>query len=113
MPKPPSDNINSDLNKRASKKTSSSSTMPPSATTTNTQTTPKETSATQSNNQSRPKRQRVSIACDCCRKKKIKCDGKKPSCTNCVNNTLECVYTKPERKPKPRKRYLFIHLKKN
>lgn len=53
---------------------------------------------------SRPtKRQRVSLACDCCRKKKIKCDGKTPTCTSCLNNRLDCSYTQPERKLKPKK----------
>ncbi|VVT54183.1 uncharacterized protein SAPINGB_P003948 [Magnusiomyces paraingens] len=53
--------------------------------------------------QPKPKRQRVSIACDLCRKKKIKCDGKTPSCSSCAANRLPCVYAQPERKQKQRK----------
>lgn len=60
--------------------------------------------------QPKPKRQRVSIACDLCRKKKIKCDGKTPSCSSCAANRLPCVYAQPERKQKQRKR---CALKKN
>lgn len=48
----------------------------------------------------RQKRQRVSRACDSCRRKKIKCDGVRPTCTNCGNSKQPCVYTVPERKPK-------------
>lgn len=51
------------------------------------------------------KRQRVSQACEGCRKKKIKCDGSKPTCTNCGNSGAECVYTQVPRKPRaPKKR---------
>lgn len=51
------------------------------------------------------KRQRVSQACEGCRKKKIKCDGNKPTCTNCGNSGAECVYTQVPRKPRaPKKR---------
>lgn len=55
----------------------------------------------------RQKRQRVSLACDICRKKKVKCDGTKPTCKNCTENYLSCTYTQPERKPKVRKEYVF------
>lgn len=51
------------------------------------------------------KRQRVSQACEGCRKKKIKCDGSKPTCTNCMNSGADCVYTQVPRKPRaPKKR---------
>ncbi|ODV74529.1 GAL4-like domain-containing transcription factor CYBJADRAFT_119753, partial [Cyberlindnera jadinii NRRL Y-1542] len=33
---------------------------------------------------------RTSQACDRCRIKKIKCDGKIPSCTNCLNIGYNC-----------------------
>lgn len=42
-------------------------------------------------------------ACDMCRKKKIKCDGKMPSCTQCLNNKAECVFTPAEKKRQPPK----------
>ncbi|KAL2157221.1 hypothetical protein VTH06DRAFT_6357 [Thermothelomyces fergusii] len=39
------------------------------------------------------KRRRIARACDMCRKKKIKCDGKLPACTHCTNYKTECVFT--------------------
>lgn len=41
--------------------------------------------------------------CDLCLKKKIKCDGRKPACSNCERKDAQCVYTmkrKPGRKRK-------------
>lgn len=54
---------------------------------------------------SRPvqKRRRITRACDECRKKKIKCDGKQP-CTHCTVYSYECTYDQPSnrrRKPAP------------
>lgn len=42
-------------------------------------------------------------ACDMCRKKKIKCDGKMPSCTHCINYKTECIFTQVEKKRTPPK----------
>ncbi|KAG7288973.1 hypothetical protein NEMBOFW57_005333 [Staphylotrichum longicolle] len=42
-------------------------------------------------------------ACDMCRKKKIKCDGKLPACTHCTNYKTECVFTQVEKKRNPPK----------
>ena len=42
-------------------------------------------------------------ACDMCRKKKIKCDGKMPSCTHCLNYKTECIFTQVEKKRQPPK----------
>jgi hypothetical protein len=42
-------------------------------------------------------------ACDMCRKKKIKCDGKMPSCTHCINYKTECIFTQVEKKRNPPK----------
>lgn len=42
-----------------------------------------------------------------CRKKKIKCDGKLPSCTHCVNYKTDCVFTHVEKKRSPPKGYVF------
>ncbi|KAL8724191.1 MAG: hypothetical protein Q9166_008088 [cf. Caloplaca sp. 2 TL-2023] len=44
------------------------------------------------------KRRRIARACDMCRKKKIKCDGKMPACTHCINYKTECVFTHVEKK---------------
>jgi hypothetical protein len=40
-----------------------------------------------------------------CRKKKIKCDGKMPACTHCINYKTECVFTQVEKKRNPPKGY--------
>ncbi|KAF2125677.1 hypothetical protein P153DRAFT_369691 [Dothidotthia symphoricarpi CBS 119687] len=45
-----------------------------------------------------PKRRRIARACDMCRKKKIKCDGKMPACTHCINYKTECIFTQVEKK---------------
>lgn len=37
-------------------------------------------------------RKRVSQACDRCRSRKDKCDGKRPACTTCVTNGRTCSY---------------------
>ncbi|KAL8842069.1 MAG: hypothetical protein Q9170_000672 [Blastenia crenularia] len=50
-----------------------------------------------------PKRRRVTRACDECRRKKIKCDGKLP-CSHCTVYTYECTYDQPShrrRNPAP------------
>jgi len=41
-----------------------------------------------------------------CRKKKIKCDGKLPSCSHCENYKTECVFTQVEKKRTPPKGYV-------
>ena len=50
-----------------------------------------------------PKRRRVTRACDECRRKKIKCDGRQP-CTHCMVYSYECSYDQPSnrrRNPAP------------
>ena len=42
-------------------------------------------------------------ACDMCRKKKIKCDGKMPKCSHCINYKTDCVFTQVEKKRNPPK----------
>ncbi|EFX02513.1 fungal specific transcription factor [Grosmannia clavigera kw1407] len=54
------------------------------------------------------KRRRIARACDMCRKKKIKCDGKMPSCTHCVNYKTKCVFTQVEKKRNPPKGAKYI-----
>ncbi|PFH61554.1 hypothetical protein XA68_16977 [Ophiocordyceps unilateralis] len=41
-----------------------------------------------------PKRRRigVSVACDSCRQKKIRCDGQRPNCSACESKDAECSY---------------------
>ncbi|MCJ1407776.1 hypothetical protein MMC19_001847 [Ptychographa xylographoides] len=54
-----------------------------------------------------PKRRRIAKACDMCRKKKIKCDGKMP-CSHCVNYKTECTFTQVEKKRNPPKGAKYI-----
>lgn len=48
------------------------------------------------------KRLRTSVACETCRKKKLKCDAGKPSCSVCSRRGISCIYeqgrqSQPER----------------
>ena len=54
------------------------------------------------------KRRRIARACDMCRKKKIKCDGKMPACTQCINYKTDCVFTQVEKKRSPPKGAKYI-----
>ncbi|KAH6845593.1 fungal-specific transcription factor domain-containing protein [Chaetomium sp. MPI-CAGE-AT-0009] len=54
------------------------------------------------------KRRRIARACDMCRKKKIKCDGKLPACTHCTNYKTDCVFTQVEKKRNPPKGAKYI-----
>ncbi|KAL0932292.1 uncharacterized protein CTRU02_213245 [Colletotrichum truncatum] len=40
-------------------------------------------------------------ACDGCRRRKVKCDGKSPQCSNCCMSSLNCEYTIPAKKRGP------------
>ncbi|KAH7305298.1 fungal-specific transcription factor domain-containing protein [Stachybotrys elegans] len=50
---------------------------------------------------------RVHLACDTCRRKRIRCDGTRPVCTTCQQRNSDCEYQSREnnRKP-PSKRYV-------
>ncbi|KAI9274313.1 fungal-specific transcription factor domain-containing protein [Phascolomyces articulosus] len=52
------------------------------------------------------KRQRVSKACEQCRRKKVKCDGAAPLCGNCVVLDIQCTYKESTRKRGPPKGYI-------
>lgn len=54
------------------------------------------------------KRRRIARACDMCRKKKIKCDGKMPACGHCINYKTECIFTQVEKKRNPPKGAKYI-----
>ncbi|KAH8821742.1 fungal-specific transcription factor domain-containing protein [Xylogone sp. PMI_703] len=43
-----------------------------------------------------------------CRKKKIKCDGKMPACSHCINYKTECIFTQVEKKRNPPKGAKYI-----
>ena len=46
------------------------------------------------------KRRRIARACDLCRRRKIKCDGRLP-CSHCKNYNSECVYHFEQKARKP------------
>ncbi|KAL9046667.1 MAG: hypothetical protein Q9214_000553 [Letrouitia sp. 1 TL-2023] len=54
------------------------------------------------------KRRRIARACDMCRKKKIKCDGKMPACSHCINYKTDCIFTQVEKKRAPPKGAKYI-----
>ncbi|RKO87638.1 hypothetical protein BDK51DRAFT_12186, partial [Blyttiomyces helicus] len=51
-------------------------------------------------------RKRVTQACDACNKKKIKCDGLKPTCSNCTRSLSTCTYSRSAKKRGPRAGYI-------
>ncbi|WPG98486.1 Hypothetical protein R9X50_00127700 [Acrodontium crateriforme] len=59
------------------------------------------------------KRRRIARACDMCRKKKIKCDGKMPKCSHCANYKTECIFTQGEKKRAPPKGAKYIESLEN
>ncbi|KAJ1980092.1 hypothetical protein H4R34_002580, partial [Dimargaris verticillata] len=58
---------------------------------------------------SEPGQKRRSYACDSCRRKKIRCNGERPTCDSCHRKRVSCVYTnkptkaitKPKHSPSP------------
>ncbi|KAF9918041.1 hypothetical protein BX616_010512 [Lobosporangium transversale] len=52
------------------------------------------------------KRRRVSRACDICRRKKVRCDGLQPSCTNCTTFGFQCTFNDSAKKRGPPKGYI-------
>jgi hypothetical protein len=50
----------------------------------------------------RPKR----IACIVCRKRKLRCDGKKPSCGTCSRLGHNCAYDEVRKKSGPKRGYV-------
>ncbi|KAK6529188.1 hypothetical protein TWF281_008372 [Arthrobotrys megalospora] len=73
-------------------------------------TTSKAPTSSSSSNPIKPvplqKRRRVTRACDCCRRKKIKCDGLQP-CTHCSVYSYECTYDQPSnRRRNPTPQYI-------
>ncbi|PHH49569.1 putative transcriptional regulatory protein YJL206C [Ceratocystis fimbriata CBS 114723] len=60
----------------------------------------------QNSNEPAQKRRRVTRACDECRQKKIKCDGKQP-CSHCFVYSYKCTYIKPSnRRRNPTPQYI-------
>ncbi|KAG0044336.1 hypothetical protein BGZ83_010430 [Gryganskiella cystojenkinii] len=54
------------------------------------------------------KRKRLTLACSNCRRKKIKCDGVKPTCANCAKLGVECAYLPSMKKRGPRQGYIEL-----
>ncbi|GAN00650.1 conserved hypothetical protein [Mucor ambiguus] len=52
------------------------------------------------------KRKRLTQACELCRRKKIKCDGGKPTCGNCTRLNSACTYSSSNKKRGPRQGYI-------
>lgn len=52
---------------------------------------------------------RVSLACDNCRKKKTRCDAIKPACGRCAEYGYKCVYSPSERQSSSDTRFSAIH----
>ena len=46
------------------------------------------------------------IACVICRKRKLKCDGKKPKCATCDRLGHNCAYDEVRRKSGPKRGYV-------
>lgn len=61
-----------------------------------------EGSAGESNFVPRPKR----IACVVCRRRKLRCDGRRPSCGTCSRLGHECAYDEVRKKSGPKRGYV-------
>lgn len=62
----------------------------------------KDANAGDTNQIPKPKR----IACIICRKRKLKCDGTKPSCSTCTRLNHNCSYDEVRRKSGPKRGYV-------
>lgn len=51
-----------------------------------------------------PKTEKVHLACDECRSRKLKCSGERPKCSRCRSESMQCVYSMQKRMGRPRKR---------
>jgi hypothetical protein len=57
-------------------------------------------------NESQPKAKR--IACVLCRKRKLKCDGARPSCSTCRRLSHDCTYDEVRKKSGPKRGYVKL-----
>ncbi|KAH8691881.1 fungal-specific transcription factor domain-containing protein [Talaromyces proteolyticus] len=61
------------------------------------------TGRTGSSSNSGRSRKHATTACDYCRQRKVKCDGKETQCSNCENHGFECTYrSDPDKRKGPR-----------
>lgn len=44
-------------------------------------------------------RRKAPAACDVCRRRRLRCDGQSPSCSNCTLYNVECIMSKRETSP--------------
>ncbi|EPY51779.1 transcription factor, variant [Schizosaccharomyces cryophilus OY26] len=54
-------------------------------------------------------RKRLPLACQTCRKKKIKCSGERPSCDQCSKHSIPCVYKSNPRRSHSRHEEIHHH----
>lgn len=57
-------------------------------------------------NETQPKAKR--IACVLCRKRKLKCDGTRPSCNTCKRLAHDCQYDEIRKKSGPKRGYVKL-----
>lgn len=57
-------------------------------------------------NETQPKAKR--IACVLCRKRKLKCDGMRPSCSTCKRLAHDCQYDEVRKKSGPKRGYVKL-----
>ncbi|ORY04512.1 hypothetical protein K493DRAFT_205679 [Basidiobolus meristosporus CBS 931.73] len=50
------------------------------------------------------KRRRLTQACDCCRRMKVRCDTDQPACTTCRRLNVACTFLTGNKKRGPRQR---------
>ncbi|KAI9595250.1 hypothetical protein BDF19DRAFT_342182, partial [Syncephalis fuscata] len=51
-------------------------------------------------------RQRTGRACDACRRRKVRCDGAIPHCSNCRTANVSCTFLDAAKKRGPPKGYI-------
>ncbi|KAI9595294.1 nuclear protein, partial [Syncephalis fuscata] len=51
-------------------------------------------------------KKRLAQACDNCRRRKVKCDGVRPSCNKCIQLRIQCAYQPRNQKRKQRQGYI-------
>jgi hypothetical protein len=70
------------------------------------QTGSNETNGQEAQNESAAKAKR--IACVLCRKRKLKCDGTRPTCGTCKRLSHECAYDEVRKKSGPKRGYVKL-----
>ncbi|KAJ1846640.1 hypothetical protein LPJ73_004477 [Coemansia sp. RSA 2703] len=55
--------------------------------------------------ESRSPVQRSKLACLLCRRKKVRCNGAQPTCSNCAKRGCRCVYSEGKKRGRPPRNY--------